>query len=1026
MFTQYFPYFSKDNPLSMKESVLNALIHLFAIVAAVNEDKLSAEGMEVVRSYLERWVMHHQLKKYISLLQQFFHSYRELLESSSDQINLDDFISSETGKVCHKVNHDLNKKERLIILLRLFVFVNVDQVITKEEDLFLHVVARHFYISDRDIREIRNFVTGTEPSQYSPDYVLLYHFGREKLFPPDKLPEHDEGLAFLYIRESDVLFVRYCGNKNLSINKKPLLPGDIYLFRDGAVIKHEEKESRAIYQSEVIHVFQSSFHDEKISFYGDEVAYRYRSSNLGIQPFTFSETGGTLVGILGGSGSGKSTLLNLLSGKKTPSAGKVFLNGYDIHKNKHRLKGLIGFVPQDDLLIEELTVYQNLLFNARLSLANLHEEEIVRRVEKILLELDLYYVKDHRVGNALNNFISGGQRKRLNIALELIREPAVLLMDEPTTGLSSADTKNIIELMKQLSLKGKLIIATIHQPSSDIFKRFDKIWVLDKNGYPAFIGYPVESIEYFKKISTQVDVIETECPVCGNINPDQILEIMEARQVDDKGHVTDRRKIPQEKWYEYFRTRIKPSIRLPQKKEKLPRSSLVVPSDFKQFRILSTRNFLTKLANRQYWFINLLEPPLLAFFLAFFLKYITEGHYLFIENKNIPVYLFVSVIVALFLGLTVSAEEIFRDRNTLEREAFLFLSRPAYINSKLVLLFSLSALQTFIFVVVGNSILQVKGMILPYWVILFSISAFGNMIGLVLSSSLDSIIAIYILIPLIMVPEILFSGTMIPYDDLNEHLTNKKYTPFIGDLMTTRWAYEALAVTQFRDNRFEKPLFEVERVISNNSYLTSFLLPEIRNTARYVALNKDVDSLRPVVAYKLGLIRNQFHRATRYHNIPPFEFVEKLYPDSLKEEFYDDFIGYLDFLETRFTNITNEAISEKDRILDSLARKLGNDGLLKLKQDYYNNRLADWTLNRNSFKMIIEYKGEWIRKKDPIFMDPENSWGRAQLYTAYKLLHFYYVDTYYFNLFIILLTIIFLYVLLVFDILRKMISFFRF
>ena len=520
--------------------------------------------------------------------------------------------------------------------------------------------------------------------------------------------------------------------------------------------------------------------------------------------------------------------------------------------------------------------------------------------------------------------------------------------------------------------------------------------------------------------------METECPVCGNINPDQILEIMETRTVDDEGRLTDRRKISQEEWYEHFRTRIKPHIRLPEKKDKLPHSSLVVPSDFQQFRILSIRNFLTKLANRQYWIINLLEPPLLAFFLAFFLKYVSDGHYLFIENKNIPVYLFISVIVALFVGLTVSAEEIFRDRNTLERESFLFLSRPAYINSKVVLLFALSAVQTLMFVLVGHSILEVKGMVIPYWVILFSVSAFGNMVGLILSASLDSIIAIYILIPLIMVPEILFSGTMIPYDDLNEHLTNKKYTPLIGDLMTTRWAYEALAVTQFRDNRFEKPLFEVERVISNNSYHSSFLLPEIKNNAQYIGMNKDVDSLHPILSYKLALIRNQFERLARFHNVPPFEYVDKLYIDSLQEELYDDFVGYLDFLEMRFTRLTQEATVEKDRLLDSLARKFGNDGLLKLKQDYYNNRLADWALNRNSFKMIEEYKGEWIRKKDPIFMNPENSWGRAQLYAAYKLLHFYYVDTYYFDLFIILLTIIFLYFLLIFDILRKLVTFFRF
>ena len=1010
----------------MKESVLNALIHLFAIVAAVNDERFSREGLQIVRTFLSRWVIQHQLRKYMELLKGYHRHYRQTLQGQMSPQGIRNFIASEAGKVCHSVNRDLNRPERLIIFLRLYVFVFEDRLITPEEHYFLQVVAKHFYISEQDISAVEHYVTQERPDHLPAEYVLLYHFEKKKLLHPEEFPPADEYLSFFYFRDADVLFVRYTGNKRkLSINKKPLLQGDIYLFRDGAVIKSEKESETQVFRSDVVHTFQHTRIREKIYFYGEEVAFRYQKSELGVQPFTFSEKGGTLVGILGGSGSGKSTLLTLLSGKRKPTHGHVFLNGYDIHRNQHRLKGLIGYVPQDDLLIEELTVYQNLLYNARLSLANLPEKKIRKRVEKVLRELDLYYVKDHRVGNALNNFISGGQRKRLNIALELIREPSVLLMDEPTTGLSSADTRNIIDLLKKLSLNGKLVIATIHQPSSDIFKRFDRIWVLDKNGYPAFSGYPVDGIEYFKRISTQVDVVETECPVCGNINPDQILEIMEARMVDEEGHPTVQRKITPEEWYHHYLTRIKPHIQPPEKKEKLPRSSLVVPSDLKQFLIFSSRNFLRKLSNRQYWIINILEPPLLALFLAFFLKYINNGQYLFIENKNLPVYQFISVIVALFLGLTVSAEEIFRDRNTLERESFLFLSRPAYLNSKIVFLFLLSAFQTFIFILIGNAILEIRGMTLSYWIILFAVSAFGNMTGLILSASLDSIIAIYILIPLIMVPEILFSGTMIPYDDLNEHLTNKMYTPVIGDLMTTRWAYEALAVTQFRDNRFEKELFETEKIISNNSYRHSFLIPEIRNSAVFIARNLDIDSLREEVCYRLSLIRDQFRRLAEYHHVPPFEFINKLYLDSLNEEFYDDFVGYIDYLDNRFLQKMNEAMARKDRILDSLARIYGNEGVLKMKQQYYNNRLADWVLNRNSLKMIIEYKGKWIRKKDPIYMEPENRWGRAQLYASTKLLLYHPVDTYLFDLFIILLFIVFLYFILVFDILRKILRLFR-
>src|SRR5690606_10976686 len=119
---------------------------------------------------------------------------------------------------------------------------------------------------------------------------------------------------------------------------------------------------------------------------------------------------------------------------------------------------------------------------------------------KMLLTLGLADSRDLKVGNPLEKTISGGQRKRLNIALELIREPSVLFVDEPTSGLSSRDSENIMDLLKELALKGKLVFAVIHQPSSDIFKMFDKLIIMDTGGYPIYYGNPVDSIIYFKKL----------------------------------------------------------------------------------------------------------------------------------------------------------------------------------------------------------------------------------------------------------------------------------------------------------------------------------------------------------------------------------------------------------------------------------------------------------------------------------------------------------------------------------------------
>ena len=151
-----------------------------------------------------------------------------------------------------------------------------------------------------------------------------------------------------------------------------------------------------------------------------------------------------------------------------------------------------------------------------------------------------------------------------------------------------------------------------------------------------------------------------------------------------------------------------------------------------------------------------------------------------------------AVIVALFIGLTVSAEEIFRDRKILEREKFLNLSRLSYLFSKINFLFTLSAIQSLSFVLVANSILEVRGMLFQQWIILFSTACFGNLLGLNISAGMRTAVSIYILIPLILVPQLLLGGAMIKFDDLHKSISRKIYVPVIGDIMVTRWAYEAL------------------------------------------------------------------------------------------------------------------------------------------------------------------------------------------------------------------------------------------
>ena len=226
--------------------------------------------------------------------------------------------------------------------------------------------------------------------------------------------------------------------------------------------------------------------------------------------------------------------------------------------------------------------------------------------------------------------------------------------------------------------------------------------------------------------------------------------------------------------------------------------------------------------------INLIEAPLLAFILGYISKFSPGSVYTFAENKNYPVFLFMAIIVALFIGLTVSAEEIFRDRKILEREKFLNLSRLSYLISKINFLFTISAIQSLSFIVVANLILEVRGMLFQQWLVLFSVACFGNMLGLNISAGMRTAVSIYILIPLILVPQLLLGGAMIKFDDLHKSMTRKIYVPVVGDIMATRWAYEALCVAEFKNNKFERPFFRYDMEISQNDWYASYLLPALK------------------------------------------------------------------------------------------------------------------------------------------------------------------------------------------------------
>jgi hypothetical protein len=588
-----------------------------------------------------------------------------------------------------------------------------------------------------------------------------------------------------------------------------------------------------------------------------------------------------------------------------------------------------------------------------------------------------------------------------------------------------------MDLLKELSLKGKLIFVVIHQPSSDIFKMFDKLVILDVGGYQIFYGNPLEAAVHFKNAFNLVDSDQGACFNCGNVNVEQIFDIIETRIVDEFGKITKERKITPNQWSDLFRKKISlPKIE--QIRDKLI-STLRIPNRLAQFKIFSIRDFLSKISNTQYLIINLLEAPLLAFLLAFIIRYYpkteTSSGYTFSANVNMPAYIFMSVIVALFMGLTVSAEEIIRDRKILKRESFLNLSRGSYIASKLFILFALSAIQTFSFVIIGNEILGVRGMFLPFWLILFSSSCFANILGLNISSSFNSAVTVYILIPILLIPQLILSGVVVKFDELNPQISSQSRVPLIGEIMTSRWAFEAAMVTQYKYNRFERNFYELDRKIGNAEYKNLYYIPALNNRFDHVFKLID-DHAQDVVKLRekdLALLRTELGKELQIFGREHFPDYDKLNIKDFNEDVYKSGTNFLQVLKKVYIKRYNDILNQKDNMITTMtntpAKRIDYDNM---KNSYMNERVEELVKNTNEALRITEHQGQLVQKIYPIYLEinrPHNLFAfRTVFYAPEKYFLGMTIDTLWFNVLFIWFMSVILIITLYFDTLRWIIE----
>ncbi|KAJ4138292.1 hypothetical protein NW768_002113 [Fusarium equiseti] len=235
--------------------------------------------------------------------------------------------------------------------------------------------------------------------------------------------------------------------------------------------------------------------------YSDLVFHPKKSPKPILQNVTGSIEQGQLVAVMGGSGAGKSTFVNVLMGKTSNTGGIVAVNNTPGKMKQY--KKLTGYVPQDDIVLPELTVYENIIHSARIRLPhNWTSKEIEDHVESVIDCLELSHVRDSQVGSVGKPVISGGQRKRVSIGMELAAAPMAIFLDEPTSGLDATAASSIMRTLKAIARLGISIIVIIHQPRTEIFDLFDNLILLG-NGQTIYEGPQSESQTYFESMGFQ-------------------------------------------------------------------------------------------------------------------------------------------------------------------------------------------------------------------------------------------------------------------------------------------------------------------------------------------------------------------------------------------------------------------------------------------------------------------------------------------------------------------------------------------
>jgi ABC-type multidrug transport system ATPase subunit len=552
---------------------------------------------------------------------------------------------------------------------------------------------------------------------------------------------------------------------------------------------------------------------------------------------------GEMLCIIGPSGSGKSTLLAVMSGQREPTRGKVKLNGISLYERCEQLVPFIAHMPQEEAINPQLTVREHLRHAVTIRRPALSLAEHERRVDSMLAELGLQSIARRKVGSPGDKTLSSGERSRLNLGVDLGSRAEVFLFDEPISGLSSKDSEHVAETLRSLA-REKIVIATLHRPGAPVLRLFDKVLLLDSGGRLAYFGTPAAMVGYFRSACEELGITHPSVTSKSPLGADFVFDVLETplSVIGGGSNTGAARRFPSSFWQERFESADLmqslqlgggPISRLGDSKagERLPLPPKPARRLHAMIAVFAThflRSLLSKLRNRGTLYSTCLEAPLLAALISNTLRSSPKGAYEFATALHIPAYLFLSTTVAMFLGLTNSATEVLRDRPILRRERNCQPGAASYVAAKFSALGLVAAVQCFTYLIVGNYFLEIEGMLLNHWLWMTLTAWTGTAMALVVSSVVKTERAALTSVPLLLVPQMLLAGALVPYREMNRGLfqnatdiRERGGVPVPAAIMPLRYAYEAMVVAQAVDNPFEVERLRLQRRIDRVRHLAA-------------------------------------------------------------------------------------------------------------------------------------------------------------------------------------------------------------